>query len=120
MAVWNHDTRILLIKSISRFMYLEPLPKWLKIQVVFQVGYFHSNLFVIADNGRSHLMLNTIKRDKRRADKLRFDRFTQEQDLVERMKKEIEDLQEEVKQNKFKITEADYHKNILGEFMTKE
>ena len=59
-------------------------------------------------------MLDTIKRDQRRADKVLFEKFTKEQDFVEEMKKEIEKLQEEVKQNEFKIAEATYHKDILS------
>ena len=35
------------------------------------------------------------------------------------MQKEIEDLQEVVSQNEFKITEADYYKNILGDIYDK-
>ena len=101
-------------------IYPENWPKWLKTQRVFQLGYFYSNLFVIAINGRSHFMQNTIKRYQRRADKVLFEKFAKEHDFVEEMKKEIEKSQEEVKQNEFKIAEADHHKNILSNFLTKE
>ena len=59
-------------------------------------------------------MLNTIKRDQRRVDKVLFEKFAKEQDFVEEMKKEIEKLQEEVKQNEFKIAEEDHYKDILS------
>ena len=44
-------------------------------------------------------MMNTMVRDKRRAERLKFDQLKQEKEAYEEMKHEIQDLREQLKMN---------------------
>ena len=63
----------------------------------FQVLHILFSYFKIAHNGRSHLMMNTIIRDKRQAERLEFDQLKQELETYEEIKLEIQDLWEQLK-----------------------
>ena len=76
--------------------------------------------YSLATNGRSHLMLNTVKRDKRKANKALYENMLNEHSMIQEMKSEIARLQEELNMNKFNQEEADKNKEILGNLYDKQ
>ena len=69
--------------------------------------------FKIAHNGRSHLMMNTMIRDKKRTERLKFDQLKQEKEAFEEMKHEIQDFREQLKLLKRNDKDDSKHANIL-------
>ena len=80
--------------------------------------FLYSNL--IATNGRSHLMLNTIKRDERRAEKILFKKLLTEHDKMKNMKEDIAKLKDELKRCQIDKEEADKNKDILASLYDKQ
>ena len=63
-------------------------------------------------------MLNTIKRDERRAEKALFKRMLNEHEMIEDMKEEITRLKGELNECKLDQEEVEKNKNILEACMT--
>ena len=80
-----------------------------------QVSSLLFNHSSIAVNGRSHLMLNTVKKEERKTKKLLFDRLLKESDMVQNMKEEIIKLKNELKRHQSDAEELDKNKEILAD-----
>ena len=65
-------------------------------------------------------MLNTAKRDERRAEKTLFKKLLNEHDMIQDMREEITKLQKELNEQKFNQEEAEENKRILAELYNKE
>ena len=80
----------------------------------FQVLHILFPNFKIAHNGRSHLMMNKMVKDKRRAERLDFDQLKQEKEAYEEMKHEIQDLREQLKMHQRNDKDDSKHTDILN------
>ena len=61
-------------------------------------------------------MLNTVKRDERRAEKILFKNLLAEHDMMKNIKECIAKLQDELKRYQIDKEEADKNKDILASY----
>ena len=74
----------------------------------------------LVHNGKSHLMLNTVKRDKMRVELLRFKRLKYESADISNLKQQIITMKQELKEQEEKIKEDQKMKISLSISMTRE
>ena len=73
----------------------------------------------LAHNGRSHLMLNTVKRDKRREEFSHFKRLKEESADISNLKQQIIAMKRELNKQEEKIREDQKNENILANLYDK-
>ena len=86
----------------------------------YQVSYLLFYSTFTASNGRSNLMLNTIKRDERRSEKALFKELLKERDMIQNLKKEVFTLQDELNKCNFDKAEANKNRDILANLYDKK
>ena len=96
------------------------LAKLSKSHIQYQVSHNLFYTFDSASNGRSHLMLNTVKRDERRANKSLFKKLLAEHEMISDMKEEVSKLRDELKRCQVDKEEADKNKEILANLYDKQ
>ena len=65
-------------------------------------------------------MLNTVKRDERRANKSLFKKLLAEHEMISDMKEEVSKLRDELKRCQLDKEEADKNKEILANLYDKQ